>query len=65
LPHAIAIATADITKRAGAIETFEANKKHLKKVKKILADGGWLYRQTICRKSNKAFKSGNRNCQKK
>ena len=42
LPHAISINTADITDRNGAIQSFEANKKHLKKVKKILADGGYI-----------------------
>lgn len=41
LPHAIAITTADVTDRKGAVEAFETNKKHLKKVKKILADGGY------------------------
>lgn len=41
LPHAIAITTADVTDRDGAIEAFEANKKYLRRVKKILADGGY------------------------
>ena len=41
LPHAIAITTADVTDRDGAIQAFEANKKHLLRVKKILADGGY------------------------
>lgn len=40
LPHAIAVTTADVTDRDGAIQAFEA-KKHLLKVKKILADGGY------------------------
>lgn len=41
LPHAITITTANITDRDGAIQAIEENKKHLKKVKKILADGGY------------------------
>lgn len=41
LPHAIAVTTADVTDRDGAIQAIQANKKHLKKVKKILADGGY------------------------
>lgn len=41
LPHAFAITTADVTDRDGAIQAFEENKKHLSKVKKILADGGY------------------------
>jgi len=41
LPHALAITTANVTDRDGAIEAFENNKKHLSKVKKILADGGY------------------------
>lgn len=41
LPHALSITTADVTDRDGAIQAFEANKKHLSKVKKILADGGY------------------------
>lgn len=41
LPHAIAVTTANVTDRDGAIEAFDANKKHLSKVQKILADGGY------------------------
>lgn len=41
LPHAIAVTTADVTDRNGAIQAIETNKKHLRKVKKILADGGY------------------------
>ena len=41
LPHAITVTTADVTDRDGAIEAFETNKKHLSKVQKILADGGY------------------------
>lgn len=41
LPHALSVTTADITDRKGAIEAIETNKKHLLKVGKILADGGY------------------------
>jgi transposase len=41
LPHAVAITTADITDREGAVQAFKANKKYLSKVKKVLADGGY------------------------
>ena len=41
LPHALAVTTANITDRNGAVEAMKHNKKHLSKVKKILADGGY------------------------
>ena len=41
LPHAIVVTTADVTDRDGAIQAIKANKKHLSRVKKILADGGY------------------------
>lgn len=41
LPHALSVTTADVTDRNGAIQAFEANKKQLRNVKKILADGGY------------------------
>jgi transposase len=41
LPHALAVTTADVTDRNGALLAIETNKKHLSKVKKILADGGY------------------------
>lgn len=41
LPHAIAVTTADVTDRDGAVHAIKANKRHLSKVKKILADGGY------------------------
>lgn len=41
LPHAMAITTANVTDREGAVQAFKTNKKHLSKVKKILADGGY------------------------
>lgn len=41
LPHAIGMTAANITDRNGAIEIFEKYKKDLKKVIKVLADGGY------------------------
>lgn len=41
LPYAIAVTTANITDRNGAIEAIRAHKKHLSRVKKVLADGGY------------------------
>ncbi len=41
LPHSLSVTTANITDRNGAIQAFKKNKKHLSKVKKILADGSY------------------------
>lgn len=41
LPHAIAITTANVTDRDGAVLMAIQNKKHLSKVKKLLVDGGY------------------------
>ncbi len=41
LPHALTITTANVTDRNGALEALKNNKKNLKKVKKILVDGGY------------------------
>lgn len=41
LPHALSVTTANVTDRNGALQAFEANKKHLSRVKKVLADGGY------------------------
>lgn len=41
LPHALAVTTANITDRNGAIESIVSNKENLVSVKKILADGGY------------------------
>ena len=48
LPHAVAITTADINDRAGALEAFKSNKSTLSKVVKgwskvesVLVDGGY------------------------
>ena len=42
LPHAIGATTANVTDRNGAIEIFENYKDKLNKVKKVLADGGYI-----------------------
>ncbi len=41
LPHAIHITTADVTDRAGALETFSKEKDALSDVVSILVDGGY------------------------
>lgn len=41
LPHAVAITTADINDRAGALEAFKSNKSTLSKVESVLVDGGY------------------------
>ncbi len=41
LPHAIAVTTADVTDRAGALEAFTMHKKTLSRVVNVLADGGY------------------------
>lgn len=41
LPHAIAVTTADVTDRKGALEAFSLHKKSLSKVVNVLADGGY------------------------
>jgi transposase len=41
LPHALAITTANITDRAGALQALEINKKGLSKVTKLLVDGSY------------------------
>jgi transposase len=40
LPHAIAVTTADVTDRNGAITAFERQKENLGDVRAVLADGG-------------------------
>ena len=44
LPHAIAVTTADITDRKGALEAFEQHKHSLGKVASVLVDGGYTGR---------------------
>lgn len=41
LPHAIAITTANVTDRAGALEAFRDNKSTLSQVESVLVDGGY------------------------
>lgn len=41
LPHAIAVTTANVTDRAGALLALEANQASLGEVKAVLADGGY------------------------
>jgi transposase len=41
LPHAIAITTADVTDRKGALQAVQRNRANLSTVTSILADGGY------------------------
>lgn len=41
LPHAIAITTAEVTDRRGALEAIDRCKPNLKRVESILVDGGY------------------------
>ncbi|OGV52296.1 MAG: transposase [Lentisphaerae bacterium GWF2_52_8] len=41
LPHAIAVTTANVTDREGAVLMAIQNKNHLSKVKNVLVDGGY------------------------
>ena len=41
LPHAIAVTTANITDRNGALEMFELHKNNLSRTLNVLADGGY------------------------
>jgi len=56
LPHAVSVTTANVTDRDGAIQAFTVNKKHLSKVKKILADGGYTG-QSFAEKVRKILKA--------
>ncbi len=42
LPHALAVTTADVSDRKGALNALLTNKKHLSNVKNILADGAYV-----------------------
>ncbi len=41
LPHAVAVTTAEVTDRNGALEAFERCKDNLKTVENVLVDGGY------------------------
>ena len=41
LPHAIAVTTADVTDRDGALEAIDRCKPNLKRVESLLVDGGY------------------------
>jgi transposase len=41
LPHAIAVTTANVTDRAGALAAFSLNKKALSEIKSVLADSAY------------------------
>ena len=41
LPHAIAVTTADVTDRKGALQAFTSHQKSLSHVINVLADGGY------------------------
>jgi transposase len=41
LPHAIAVTTADVTDRDGALRAMDRSKPNLELVKSILVDGGY------------------------
>jgi len=40
LPHALAVSTADVTGRVGALQALAHNKAHLGQVHSVLCDGG-------------------------
>lgn len=42
LPHAIAVTTAEVTDRKGALLALERNKRNVKRVKGLLCDGGYV-----------------------
>ena len=42
LPHAIAVTTAEVTDRQGALQAFARCKAHLGEVESVLADGGYV-----------------------
>ena len=42
LPHAIAVTTAEITNRKGALQAMDQCKTNLDSVQSVLADGGYV-----------------------
>ena len=48
LPHAIAVTTADVNDRSGALEALRRNKSNLSKVESVLVDGGYTGQPFAC-----------------
>jgi transposase len=44
LPHALAVTTAEVTDRKGALQAFERGKARLSQVQSVLADSGYVGR---------------------
>ena len=42
LPHAVAVTTAEVTDRKGALQALKQGKRHLGQVRSLLADGGYV-----------------------
>ncbi len=53
LPHAIAVTTAEVTDRSGALQALHRSKPHLDRVESVLADGGY---------TGRPFAEGVKNC---
>ena len=53
LPHAVAITTAEVTDRSGALQALERAKSGLGRVESVLADGGY---------TGRPFADGVKNC---
>lgn len=53
LPHAVAVTTAEVTDRNGALQALNRSKPHLEGVQSVLADGGY---------TGRPFAEGVRNC---
>jgi len=69
LPHAIAVATADVTDRAGALAAlalaaFSGHQDNLSAVKKVLVDGGYTG-QPFAAAVRKMLGGDGRGCQTK
>ena len=51
LPHAVAVTTAEVTDRKGALQALVRNKPSLTQVKSVLCDGGYVgqpFAQGVC-----------------
>ena len=53
LPHAIAVTTADVTDRNGALVAMDRCAPNLKRVESVLVDGG-LHWTAVCRRRQRA-----------